>query len=351
MASLKRIIELQAPGAIIRLWREGIEIYHPISRKIYRLKFDEVAEIRVHPGVLIDTDAIPKLLSKRITISIFSETGPLAYIFSPKNGARVSIRIKQFKALNSDIGLALAKYFAICSVETKSDFLKYLAQNRRKYFPDVAEKLLQISEEIRTYSKRIRMIVGSLQNVRGKIMALEGNASRIYFKALSLVIPEKYEYRGKRTIPKAKDVINAIISYCNAIVRSEVLHACLLVGLDPYIGFLHKIKDYKPALVLDISEEFLVPISHRIAVSLATKREISERDYYEKNGEIMLTDEGKLKVRHLVNSFLGKIHKTKHITLREEIIQKTRLIAKYISGETIDLKRSELFYSWSITTL
>lgn len=94
-----------------------------------------------------------------------------------------------------------------------------------------------------------------LEESRNHIMGLEGTAGRAYFQCLTKLMPEKYRFNGRSRRP-AKDPFNAVLNYCYGILYSRVEKACILSGLDPYVGFLHTDNYNKKSLVFDLIEPF-----------------------------------------------------------------------------------------------
>ena len=78
----------------------------------------------------------------------------------------------------------------------------------------------------------------ALEDTRNRIMGLESTAGRAYFRCLYKILPEKYQFTGRSRRP-AKDPFNAVLNDCYGILYSLVEKACILSGLDPYVGFLH----------------------------------------------------------------------------------------------------------------
>ena len=76
-----------------------------------------------------------------------------------------------------------------------------------------------------------------------------------YFGAISSIVPEKYKFEGRSRNP-AKDEFNAMLNYGYGVLYSMVEKACIIAGLDPYIGFLHTDNYNKKSLVFDVIELF-----------------------------------------------------------------------------------------------
>lgn len=71
--------------------------------------------------------------------------------------------------------------------------------------------------------------------------------------------------------------------------------ACLYVGLDPYLGLYHSERYGKPALVLDMVEEFRVPVVDSTVFPLFLSKTLTRLDHYLRSpvGEYTLSVEGK----------------------------------------------------------
>jgi CRISPR-associated protein Cas1 len=69
-------------------------------------------------------------------------------------------------------------------------------------------------------------------------MGIEGEASRQYFGAMKEVLSPEV-YKGQRTRQPPQDLFNALLGYGYGVLFTEIEKACILSGLNPYMGFLH----------------------------------------------------------------------------------------------------------------
>jgi CRISP-associated protein Cas1 len=82
--------------------------------------------------------------------------------------------------------------------------------------------------------------------------------------------------------------------FAYGLLRSLIHGAAETVGLDPHLGFLHGIRPGKPALVLDLMEEFRAPLADRFVLSLANRRQITRADFdVLPGGAVRLSDDGR----------------------------------------------------------
>ena len=64
-------------------------------------------------------------------------------------------------------------------------------------------------------------------------------------------MPEKYKFESRSRNP-AKDEFNTLLNYGYGVLYSMVEKACIIAGLDQYIGFLHTDNYNKKSLVFDV---------------------------------------------------------------------------------------------------
>ncbi len=82
----------------------------------------------------------------------------------------------------------------------------------------------------------------------------EATAARLYWQDLALILPKDVKFSGRD--PEARDQFNSSLNYAYAILYHRVLKYLTLVGLDPYLGFVHKDRPGNESLVYDFSEMF-----------------------------------------------------------------------------------------------
>src|SRR5207248_3664002 len=89
----------------------------------------------------------------------------------------------------------------------------------------------------------------------GGLMAAEGQAAALYFGAVKGLLRQELGFAGRARRPPP-DPVNAMLSFGYTLLLHTVQAAVQTVGMDPYIGFLHAVVYSRPALPLDLMEEF-----------------------------------------------------------------------------------------------
>jgi CRISPR-associated protein Cas1 len=209
--------------------------------------------------------------------------------------------------------------------------LKSFARNRgSEPLNGEAERIMSLSERIKELSEEGR----STKEARNHLFGIEGEASRVYFQALSNILPEAV-YSGTRTKQPPGDLFNAMLSYGYGILYTEVEKACILSGLNPYMGFLHADLSGKPSMVLDLIEEFRQPVVDRAVLNLVSKKIITENDLKLVEGGFYLNRAGRRKTLEAVSDRLAKIvnYRDFRHSFSSLILQQARGVAKYLTGE------------------
>src|SRR5690606_10768049 len=83
----------------------------------------------------------------------------------------------------------------------------------------------------------------------GRLQGLEGSATAHYFNSFPYLLNEPHLFQGRTRRPP-RDPVNALLSYGYTILLSQITSAICTVGLDPYVGYLHRSQYGKPALAL-----------------------------------------------------------------------------------------------------
>lgn len=134
----------------------------------------------------------------------------------------------------------------------------------------------------------------SLEELRG----LEGQAAATYFGAFdSLILNQKetFFFRERSRRPPL-DCLNALLSFAYALLTNDCAGALESVGLDSYVGFLHRDRPGRASLALDLMEELRAPLADRFVLTLINTRCIGKNDFLEReSGAVLLTDAGRKK--------------------------------------------------------
>lgn len=198
-----------------------------------------------------------------------------------------------------------------------------------------AEYLKQVSRQLNDNLPHIRQET-DLEILRG----LEGETAKIYFSVFDELILNQKEYfifKGRSRRPPL-DRVNALLSFAYTILANDCAAALESVGLDSYVGFLHRDRPGRKSLALDLMEEFRPIMADRFVITLINNKMIKESHFeVQSNGAVLLNDEGrKIFLTHYQNK---KKEKLTHPYLGEKVswglmpYVQALLLARYIRGD------------------
>ncbi len=174
-------------------------------------------------------------------------------------------------------------------------------------------------------------------SVYGRLQGLEGSGTARYFNCYQHLLNKPDLFNGRTRRPP-RDPANALLSYGYTILLNQITSAICTVGLDPYIGYLHSTKYGKPALALDLMEEFRPLIVDSTVISIFNNNILQAKHFKEElGGSYRLNDYGR-------RTFLTKLearfdetitHPTFNYktTYRRSLELQARLLAKYLMDE------------------
>lgn len=284
--------------------------------KVFEVSVRKVDSIMITTSAYLSTDALKMAIENNIDVIFLDEFGdPYGRVWHSKLGSTVLIRRKQLEISATIEGLELAKGWVVKKIENQIDFIERLKRPRE----DKAERLEESLKRLENITQRIATLTGTIDERRGTIMAFEGSAGKVYFDALNYIMPERFKFDGRSRNP-AKDEFNALLNYGYGVLYSFVEKACIIAGLDPYIGFLHTDNYNKKSLVFDLIEMFRI-FADETVVYLFSGRKIKVEYLDEVKGGFTLNKDGKAVLIEALNNTLDET-----MRYRSRNIQKRNII-------------------------
>lgn len=85
-----------------------------------------------------------------------------------------------------------------------------------------------------------------------------------------------------------------MLSLAYTLLANDMASALEAVGLDAYVGFLHRDRPGRASLALDVMEELRGIYADRFVLTLINKKIVNKDDFYKKeNGAVLMTDEAR----------------------------------------------------------
>lgn len=260
-------------GTSLNRDNEGFVITHKDGRQ--RVPVDGITSIQISRGAQITSDAVMLAVEREIEVLFMDKSGQvIGRIWSPKYGSVSTIRKGQLNFSFSKDAVAWIKDVLRCKIENQQALLLMMKPDDIA-MQKAAQKAIRRLEDYRT---KISGLDGEIvSDIAPNIRGWEGLASKIYFDAMNLFLPEQYRFAQRSQHP-ATDVSNALLNYGYGLLYGKVEGALIKVGIDPYIGVLHRDDYNRPVLVYDVIELYRVWVDY-VVWNLLAQQAITEEFY------------------------------------------------------------------------
>lgn len=282
--------------------------------------------------------ASPALLgacAKRgIAFCFYKPSGRFLARVAGSNNSNVLLRKEQYRVSDSEErSCKVARNFIVGKIYNSRSVLER-AKRDHALSVDV-ESLADASHEM----MRLARLAKNCTDL-AVLSGLEGEAASLYFAQFNELILQKklyFKFNGRIKRPPT-DPVNALLSFAYTILANDCAAALEGVGLDPYVGFLHRDRPGRASLALDLMEEFRSIIADRFVLTLINNRVVNEKSFsVQENGSVLLTDDAR-------RLFLDSWQKRKqdiimHPFLQEKVpwgllpFVQAQLLARFIRGD------------------
>ena len=152
---------------------------------------------------------------------------------------------------------------------------------------------------------RLKDVSGQIKNLLAPVVeetsidalrGLEGVGASAYFGVFDDMILNQNDiffFRGRNRRPPL-DAVNALLSFAYSLLAQECASALEGVGLDSYVGFLHRDRPGRSSMALDLMEELRPVMADRFVLTLVNNKMLSSDGFeFRESGAVMLTDEAR----------------------------------------------------------
>ena len=133
------------------------------------------------------------------------------------------------------------------------------------------------------------------------------------------------------------DPVNALLSLAYSVLAKDCTIAAAAVGFDPYVGFYHQPRFGRPALALDLMEEFRPLVAESVVLSVINTRMVSTVDFVRAGEAVNLTPAGRKKFflayEQRMSSLLTHPLFDYKVSYRRALELQARILAKTLTGE------------------
>ena len=259
---------IQEQGARVGKTGEAITVSKG-KEKIGEFPLKDISQLVLCGNVSLSAQCLHLLCEQGIPI-VHLSTGHWFYgVTSGITLKNAYARAAQFAAsADENRSLPLARAFVLAKAQNQRTMLR---RNARTPLDTVLATMKRHIDRLET--------CGSTE----ELMGIEGSIAAIYFgewsKMLTDDLPDAVFSPDSRNRRPPKDPVNAMLSFGYALLTKEVTVALLGEGLDPFWGFLHRPRYGKPALSLDLMEEFRPLIVDSAVISAVNTRMVEAKDF------------------------------------------------------------------------
>lgn len=289
----------------------------------------DVSQVCVFGNVHLTTGALRAAFDREIPVAWYSHGGWFRGLAEGLPGKNVELRRRQVLIDARGDGLDIARAMVSGKIRNSRVLLR---RNRRSDGPEPV--LAQLAD-----AAAKAQWAGSIDALLG----IEGSAAKAYFGSLTtmlrpeLALPgEPFAFDGRHRRPPP-DPINAVLGYLYGLLTKDLTVVARLVGFDPYLGFLHRPRFGRPALALDLAEEFRPLIAESVLLQLVNNGEVAGSDFTVRAGGVGLTADGR---RSVIRAYERRLdHEVTHpmfgyrATYRRILEVQVRLLAAHVMGE------------------
>jgi CRISPR-associated protein Cas1 len=336
----KRVLFLNTQGYRIGC-NDGVIKVKEKDRVVDEVRVSDVSQVALFGNIQISTQAIQLLCETGVPITFFSMGGWFYGIARGHGLKNVVDRIAQFRHAGDP---AACLRFARQFVRGKIHNQRVLFMRNHEQPPErVRLRLGQAREDLEK--------AGSLEELLG----MEGAAAAEYFAefagmlrpqeedeipGLETNVPEapwaRFDFNGRNRRPPT-DPVNALLSLAYSLLAKECTVAAYAVGLDPYVGFYHQPRHGRPALALDLMEEFRPLIAESAVLTAINNRYVTPRDFVTAGRAVNLSPAGRKQFFQCFEQRMSTLitHPVfdYKVSYRRAVELQFRILARVLTGE------------------
>ena len=317
-------VYVQTQGAVVGKSGGQLEVKQK-GQVLQKVRLMEISHLALFGNVQVTAQAVQELCDRNIPICYFSYGGWFRGITNGMSHKNVELRCRQYLgAMTPETALSISRRMVFGKIKNSRTMLR---RNHRETPPSILPELNRLAE--------CALTAPSLETLLG----IEGAAARTYFSEFRGMLKNDsldFDFRGRNRRPP-KDPVNAVLSFLYAMLIKQSAVTALAVGFDPYLGFYHQPRYGRPALALDLVEEFRPLIADSVCLTLINNGELGPADFIARGGATALTQNGRRKVIEAYERRMDTL--VTHplfgypVSYRRVLELQARLLSRHLLGE------------------
>ncbi|KJS21404.1 MAG: hypothetical protein VR72_10895 [Clostridiaceae bacterium BRH_c20a] len=326
-ANLGRVLYVDTPGAYLKK-KDGRILLTKDKEIVKDIPMNAVDQIVLIGPVNISSQLLQELLKRSIPVHFGTTYGNYLGWLNPILSKNSILRLAQARTIdNSSKSLDLAKAFITGKLANMRTLLmRYNRSLKKGDITAVVEQLSKIIKKVATAKSK------------DVLLGYEGNGSKEYFKVFDSLLKnnDDFYFIGRNRRPP-RDPINTMLSYGYTLLNKEVINELMRVGLDPYLGFYHSNLYGRPALALDMMEEFRAIIVDSAVLTAINTGMVNKDDFEISFERCQMTEKGRKALfqayRNRINEEITHPIFEYKLSYRRIIELQARILAKVLTNE------------------
>lgn len=343
-----KVLYVNTPGAAVTRKGETV-VVKDNGGPLIDVRIKDLHHLAVFGSAQISTALVQTLCEKEVPVSYFSMGGWFYGLTRGHGLTNVFTRIRQFAfAAEPDKALTIARLFVYGKIRNQ----RTLLMRNHVEPPPVALRALRNAASAALVAPNLPSLLG-----------VEGAAALVYFQNFAGMIkgrPETdddelpgleesvssrvrdaqkefpFDFTTRNRRPP-RDPVNAMLSLAYSLLARDCTVAALAVGFDPYVGLCHQPRHGRPALALDVMEEFRPLVADSVVLTAINNRMITPLDFVRAGDAVNLTPEGRKRFflayeKRLGDTVTHPLFDYK-VSYRRAIELQFRLLARTLTGE------------------
>ncbi|MDA1094751.1 MAG: CRISPR-associated endonuclease Cas1 [Acidobacteria bacterium] len=252
---------------------------------VQEARINAISAVNLFGNVHLTASAIEALCFAEKPIAHFSFGGWFYGLTQGLGLKNVYLRRDQFdRAADPDFCIDVAREFVASKIRNQRTLLQ------RNHIEPSARALKQLKAHAASAAACTEM---------DRLLGLEGTAARVYFEQFQGLLKAddglgvmgfSFEHRNRRP---PRDPVNAMLSLAYSFLTRDFTIVCHTIGFDPFMGFYHQLRFGRPALALDLMEEFRPLVADSVVITAINGRMVAPDDFISAGGSVTLSKRGR----------------------------------------------------------